>query len=67
MENRQMRLCDYLRTGKRSVIDIMTRLNIADPRSIIRDLRKKGVQVCDEWRKTTKGNRYKVYWIVWTN
>ncbi len=49
--------------GKYSVVDIMMRLWIGDPRSVIRYLRKSGVEVLDEWRTAPSGNRYKVYWI----
>ena len=42
---------------------IMQSLNIADPRSTIRDLRKLGIAVHDEWRDTIEGNRFKMYWI----
>ncbi len=49
---------------KHSVIGIMQSLNIADPRSTIRDLRKMGIAVHDEWRETMiEGNRFKMYWI----
>jgi hypothetical protein len=42
----------------------MWSLNIADPRSTIRDLRKLGVIVHDEWREAViEGNRFKMYWI----
>lgn len=49
--------------GKYSVIDIMQRLNVSDPRSAIRDLRAIGVCVKDEWVPTRGGGRYKRYWI----
>ena len=49
--------------GKYSVVDIMMRLWIGDPRSVIRYLRKSGVEVLDEWRTAPSGNRDKVYWI----
>lgn len=63
MTERQRRLYDYLSTGKHSVIDIMTNLFMADPRSIIRNLRDKGTEIRDEWRFTPNGSKYKVYWI----
>lgn len=63
MTEKQTRLVAYLKTGKHSVIDIMTNLFMADPRSIIRNLRDKGTEIQDEWRKTSTGSKYKVYWI----
>lgn len=48
--------------GKYGSTDITDRLRLADPRSVVRRLRKMGVEVCDEWRKAN-GKRYKVYWI----
>lgn len=41
----------------------MRKLNIGDPRSTIRNLRKKGFIVRDEWRETVTGSRFKMYWI----
>lgn len=50
--------------GKYSVVDIMQRLYISDPRSVIRDIRNDGIEVCDEWYKTPNtDSRYKRYWI----
>lgn len=57
---RLYRLLSY--GGKYGVIDIIDRMRIADPRSVVRALRNMGVKVCDEWRKAN-GKRYKVYWI----
>ena len=58
------RLYSLLSDGcKYSVVDIMQRLYIGDPRSVIRKLRDSGVIVLDEWRSARSGNRYKVYWI----
>ena len=64
MTERQRRVMCLLSDGqKHSVIGIMQSLNIADPRSTIRDLRKLGYNVRDEWRDTIEGNRFKMYWI----
>lgn len=49
--------------GKYSVFDITTRLHIADPRGHISILRRKGIEILDEWRTTTEGERYKVYFV----
>ena len=65
MTEKQRRVMCLLSDGqKHSVIGIMQSLNIADPRSTIRDLRKMGIVVHDEWRETViEGNRFKMYWI----
>lgn len=62
---RQTRLINLLRDGgKYSAIDISIRLHIGDARSEIRNLRKMGIAVCDEWKPGKDGeNRYKLYWI----
>lgn len=46
-----------------TVVEIMQRLKIGDPRSVIRDLRKAGFEVLDKWEISKGGNRYKCYWI----
>lgn len=48
--------------GKYSAFDIAMRLRLCDPRGHIAALRRKGVEVLDEW-KTGEGTRYKVYFI----
>lgn len=59
-----MRLASLLRDGrKHTVADIMHSLWIGDPRSAIRDLRNKGVEVKDEYITSLSGARYKRYWI----
>lgn len=45
-----------------SVIEIAMRLRIADPRSEIRNLRNKGVNVLDYWEAGRDG-KYKRYYI----
>lgn len=62
--SKQARLAQYLMGGGRySVGDIMNALHIGDPRSVIRDLRERGIVVNDEWYPTGDGGRYKRYWI----
>lgn len=48
--------------GKYSAFDIALRLRLCDPRGHIAALRRKGVEILDEW-KTGEGTRYKVYFI----
>jgi|GEM_PF-1993838 hypothetical protein len=47
---------------KHTTVDITDNVRIADPRAVIRELRKKGIAVCDEWCKAN-GKRFKRYWI----
>lgn len=65
MTKRQVRVFQLLKSGgKHSVMDIANKLFIGDPRSCIRDLRKMGIEVKDEYIDTKSGNgRYKRYWI----
>ncbi|WP_073399813.1 helix-turn-helix domain-containing protein [Bacteroides luti] len=49
--------------GRHSVIEIVKRLFIVDPRAVIRNIRNRGVNVSDEWVKTPSGKKYKLYWI----
>lgn len=51
--------------GKFSAITIANILTLGDPRSYIRNLRKFGVPVSDEWKATRDGKgRYKLYFIT---
>ena len=47
----------------RTVADISADLRLSDPRSVIRDLRHKGVVVSDFWVKSEYGSRFKRYFI----
>ena len=61
---KQMQLIALLRDGgKYSVVDIMNRLYIGDPRSTIRDLRNRGIEVKDVEVPSINGGKYKRYWI----
>lgn len=61
LSKRQKKVFDLLCTGKYSVTDITIALGYGDPRSYIRDLRAKGVNIQDRWIKG-EDTRYKVYW-----
>lgn len=50
--------------GKWSVAELSARLWLADPRGHIAELRNKGYNIADEWRETSEGNRYKVYFLT---
>lgn len=63
MSLRCRKVYNLLCNGKHTVTDITIKTGFGDPRSYIRDLREKGVNVLDEWRKTSDGVRYKVYYI----
>lgn len=49
--------------GKYSVADIAVALHLSDPRGHIAKLRNKGYNICDEWRTSDHGSRYKVYFV----
>ena len=48
--------------GKHTVMEISFRCHIGDPRSTIRVIRERGIEVKDEWVEGD-GSRYKRYWI----
>ena len=60
--NRQRNVENLLKQCKHSVTDITIILGYSDPRSYIRTLRDKGVNVLDEWVQK-EDIRYKLYWI----
>ena len=60
----QKRVYDLLSDGvHRSAADITNALGLSDPRSIIRDLRDKGVPISDEWCDAVHGGRFKRYFV----
>ena len=60
----QRRVFNLLSDGvPRTVADISADLRLSDPRSVIRDLRHKGVVVSDFWVKSEYGSRFKRYFI----
>lgn len=59
---RQKNVENLLSEGKHSVTEITIKLGYADPRSYIRYLRHKGVNVRDQWVQN-KDVRYKIYWV----
>ena len=60
----ERKLFNLLKDGnKYSVPEISQRLWLADPRSVIRCLRNKGIPVEDEWRTSSDGKRYKVFFF----
>lgn len=64
MTPKQARVYKLLTSGSRyTVIDIALKAHVGDPRSVIRDLRKSGVVVSDEWVDGSE-SRYKRFWIA---
>ena len=60
----QRRVFNLLSDGiPRTIADISADLRLSDPRSVIRDLRHKGVVVSDFWVKSEYGSRFKRYFI----
>ena len=49
--------------GQYSVADIVVALHLSDPRSSIRNLRRKGFAIVDEWHNTVHGGRFKRYFM----
>lgn len=62
LSKRQKKIYDLLTTGKFSVADVTVRLGYCDPRSYIRGLRNRGVDVLDEWIRKDDVH-FKRYWI----
>lgn len=60
----QRKVVDLLNDGGRySAADISIRLNLSDPRGHISKLRRKGVQILDEWCTGEYSVRYKRYFV----
>lgn len=60
----QRRVLNALQVGGRlSAADLSRITGTSDPRSHIRDLRGKGVDIRDEWRPNVGRGRHKVYFI----
>lgn len=53
----------FLNGAKLTAADISIITHCSDPRTHIRNLRNKGIQILDEWRNGDDGVRYKVYWL----
>jgi hypothetical protein len=60
----QSRLLSLLSDGKAyTIADISIALKLSDPRSVIRNLRRKGYPIGDMWHKAVYGTRYKRYFL----
>ena len=62
LSQRQQKVHHLLLKGKWTVVQLTIELLLADPRSYIFSLRKKGILVLDEWIKNGD-TRCKRYWI----
>lgn len=59
---RQEKVVKLLQSRKCSAADISIALGYSDPRSYVRDLKAKGLNIINQWLESD-GVRYKVYWI----
>lgn len=60
----QRRVFNLLSDGvPRSAADISAELRLSDPRGTIRCLRKRGIEVSDQWITAAHGSRFKRYFI----
>lgn len=50
-----------------SVRELVQEAKLSDPRTAIRQLRRKGVEISDQWLVNSNGKRYKVYFITQHN
>lgn len=47
-----------------SVRELVQEAKQSDPRTAIRQLRRKGVEISDQWLVNSNGTRYKIYFIT---
>ena len=60
----QQRVYNLLQSGKKySAADISVALRLSDPRSCIRDLRAKGIDILDEWVPSEHVSQFKLYFL----
>lgn len=62
LSRREQRVYNFLKDGKKTVIEISIELYLSDPRGYIRTIRSKGISIFDEW-VVTKDTRFKRFWI----
>jgi hypothetical protein len=66
LSNRQKKIYDLLMAGKHTVTQMTFETGFADPRSYIRELRNRGINVLDEWIRKDDVH-FKRYWIKKTD
>lgn len=54
---------ELLKTGRYSVREIARLARVADPRSEVRRLKQRGIDVRSSWWTNVTGARFKKYWI----
>lgn len=60
----KQRVIETLADGaKHNVAQLTILCHTSDPRSLVRDLRREGYNIKDEWVKSSTGARYKNYWL----
>lgn len=66
LPNKQRKVLEiFMQGGKYSVADLCIRTHFSDPRTHIRYLREKGINIADEWITNNQGDgRYKVYFLA---
>ena len=58
------RVLDYMKAGNTiTAMNGFDDLNIVSVRDYISMLKKDGVDIKSEWRKSPSGKRYKAYWL----
>ncbi len=63
----KQRVLTRLGDGRRyNVAQLTIECHTSDPRGIIRDLRRQGYNVADEWVQSPTGSRFKEYWLAST-
>ena len=64
MSKQETRLLElFKRGGKFTVTDITISTGQCDPQGHIRNLRKRGINIADEW-VSENGSRFKRYWLA---
>lgn len=62
LSDRELKIYNELRKGKRTVTQLTIKFGFSDPRGYIRNIRNKGISVFDEWINKND-TRFKTYWI----
>lgn len=64
----RQRILQTLSDGrKHHAAELTLTCHTSDPRGIIRDLRRAGHNILDEWATSPTGARYKLFWLAKQN
>ena len=64
IEKNKAKVLAYLKSGNTlTAMDGFEKFNIVSVRDYISMLKKDGVDIKSEWRKSPSGKRYKAYWL----